>query len=65
MLVQGPESLVRIYSISNLQEISTLQPAFKLGVSALCLSGDGLRVALCSQEPDLQVTVYNRETVSS
>lgn len=61
---QGSEPTVRIYQVSNLQCIAVIAPPVSLGYTALALSGDGVQLAVCTDEPDLTITIYDWQRVS-
>ena len=56
--LQGLTPSVRIYRVSDLQCVGELTPPVSLGFSALAFSADGLRLAVCTDEPDLTLHVY-------
>jgi len=60
---QGPAPLVRIYRTSDLRDVGTLEPPVTLGFTALAFSSDGKRLAVCTDEPDLALLVYQWEQV--
>ncbi|MEW5304197.1 MAG: hypothetical protein WDW36_006825 [Sanguina aurantia] len=59
---RGPNPSVHIYSTSTLQQMQTIHPSAQLGISALAISGDGIRLAICLDEPDLMAVLYTWRT---
>ncbi|MEW5311891.1 MAG: hypothetical protein WDW38_003568 [Sanguina aurantia] len=59
---KGPNPSVHIYSTSTLQQMQTIHPSAQLGISALAISGDGIRLAICLDEPDLMAVLYTWRT---
>ncbi len=55
---QGPNPAVSVYRLSDLTCLATLNPPVTLAFSALAFSADGLRLAVCTDEPDLTLTIY-------
>jgi hypothetical protein len=61
--LQGPKPSVHIYALDSLQKQATLTPGFQLGCAAVAFSGDGLRLAVCGEEPDAALHIYNWQEV--
>lgn len=62
---QGPNPAVRIYTVADLKCVATVSPPTQLGYTALAFSADGKRLAVCTDEPDLILTVHEWRQVSN
>ncbi|KAG1655669.1 hypothetical protein FOA52_011797 [Chlamydomonas sp. UWO 241] len=60
---KGPMPAVHIYDLADLRCIGTVTPDVSLGVSAIALSADATTLAVCMDEPDLKLALYNWQTV--
>lgn len=58
LVEKGVRPSVHVYSSQDLTELAVLKSQAELGYTAVCFSGNGERLALCSDEPDSSVEVY-------
>jgi hypothetical protein len=55
---QGPIPTVRIHRLSDLEFMGSVSPEAELDITALSFSSDGIRLAVCSSEPELSLGIY-------
>lgn len=54
----GPIPSVRIHRLSDLEFVGAVNPNVELEIAALAFSSDGMRLAVCSAEPELSLSIY-------
>lgn len=61
--MQGLYPTVRVFEVSSGKCLAMLNPSLQLGASALAISADGERLAVCGDDPDTNLTIYKWKEV--